>query len=204
MIRFLGHEQGALWVCLVAVPGRQASGLLCLWRAAQGPLGLPHFFLRTACRVVFLWSHVTWLSGAEMASLRCWQGEELVWCLYSGSRGGCLNSEQSERPPLASWPGLPFPGVMLFTTPTQPRLAGWSQPPHPCLPSWRSLPMASPEMSWGPFYPGVSLCPLPPQATRGCWWVGQAKVQKGLWTVSALSPTLSPECSNPDSCPPHP
>lgn len=192
---------GHIWV--VAVPGRQASGLLCLWRAAQGPLGLPHFFLRTACRVVLLRSHVTWSSGAEMASLRCWQGEELVWCLYSGSQGGCLNSEQSERPPLPSWPGLPFLGVMLFTTPTQP--GGRMESASPSLSSQLEISAHGFSQDVLGYPSGVSLCPpRPPQASRSCWWVRQAEVQKGLWTLSALSPTLSPECSNPDLCPPHP
>ena len=60
-----------------------------------------------------------------MASLRCWQGEELVWCLYSGSRGGCLNSEQSERPPLASWLGAGTPSYSGLFKGESPDWALW-------------------------------------------------------------------------------
>ena len=184
---------GHIWV--VAVPGRQASGLLCLWRAAQGPLGLPHFFLRTACRVMLLRSHVTWLSGAEMASLRCWQGEELVWCLYSGSQGGCLNSEQSERPPLPSWPGLPFPGVMLFTTPTQP--GGRMESASPSLSSQLEISAHGFSQDVLGYPSGVSLCPPAPPSLEGLL-VGQAsRGPEGVVDTQCSVPHAEPRVFRP-------
>ena len=71
-----GALSGRVWV--VAVPGRQASGLLCLCGDAQGPLGLSHTFLRTACGVGISTVPPNLVPRTEVGSSRCWRGAELV------------------------------------------------------------------------------------------------------------------------------
>lgn len=155
---------------MVAVPGRQASGLLCLWRAAQVPWGYLISFSEQPAGWCYYGPMCNGCQELEMASLRCWAREELVWCLYSGA--GWLPSTLSSQ--------RGSTGLL-----AQPPLSLGSccSPPHLC-PGWQdgvSLPILvfPAEISARGFSRGVLgsillpgcplLCPLKPQ---GLLWPG--------------------------------
>lgn len=157
-----GALSGRVWV--VAVPGRQASGLLCLCGDARGPLGLAIHFSEKPAGLVFLLSHRTWcrelrwnLQGAgegQSWSSACTQGARAVALAMSGKRGPHLP------------PGLAFPflGSCISPPPTWAG-RGWSKHPHLCLPQLELPARGCSQRPWGPLYPGLSLLPTrPPQA----------------------------------------
>ena len=184
---------GHIWV--VAVPSRQASGLLCLWRAAQGPLGLP-----------FL-SQNSLQGGVTMVPcnmvVRSWDG--LFEVLARGRAGlvpvlrepGWLLQLWAVRDAptaLLAWPPLSWGHAIHHSHTTR---AGRMESASPSLSSQLEISARGFSQDVLGYPSGVSLCPPAPPSLEGLL-VGQAsRGPEGVVDTQCSVPHAEPRVFQP-------